>query len=113
MSLLALIGWTVAVTAVPMLFIERNYSKSLRKYLAESQDGWNRALDHADDCIKLANKFKEAIESITRQNDDTKLVGLLSCTGAKNCPANKHIHGCFNDRGKCNTPEEHYNVVMP
>jgi hypothetical protein len=29
------------------------------------------------------------------------------CDGSGNCTATKHIHGCFADRGNCDTPGEH------
>lgn len=29
------------------------------------------------------------------------------CTGAGDCTVGRHIHGCYADRGNCDSPEEH------
>lgn len=29
------------------------------------------------------------------------------CTGQRDCPSHRHIHGCFGDNGRCDRPEEH------
>ena len=35
------------------------------------------------------------------------------CTGASNCPAGQHIHGCYADFGSCDNPAEHWQQMTP
>lgn len=32
----------------------------------------------------------------------------MTCTGASNCPAGQHIHGCYADFGSCDNPADHW-----
>jgi len=33
------------------------------------------------------------------------------CSGAYDCPASRHMHGCFSDSGDCELPGEHEPVT--
>lgn len=34
-----------------------------------------------------------------------------TCTGAWDCAADQHVHGCHADYGRCDSPEEHKRAV--
>lgn len=34
-------------------------------------------------------------------------LGLTECDGSHNCTAEKHLHGCYSDKGNCERPEAH------
>lgn len=35
------------------------------------------------------------------------------CSGAHNCVAVEHVHGCYADYGACDSPEEHRRPFTP
>lgn len=41
------------------------------------------------------------------------LFSAPDCVGGFRCPADKHLHGCLNDNGNCDRPEEHKQALFP
>lgn len=51
-----------------------------------------------------AHGHKHRLRTALRDRD-----AVDECTGAGNCPARVHVHGCFADRDgtRCDDPEDH------
>lgn len=48
----------------------------------------------ATDCVDLSNVFRAMVDT-------------SACNGQTDCPAARHLHGCFADHGNCDHPNEH------
>jgi len=71
------------------------------------------ALDGLVAHAKTANEFLRArtadVESLRIDRDrlaDALRAATKDCTGARDCAASFHVHGCFNDYGDCDQPHE-------
>lgn len=45
-------------------------------------------------------------------SDREALFSAPDCVGGFRCPADKHLHGCLNDNGNCDRPEEHKQALF-
>jgi len=70
------------------------------------RDDANRSL--VDELLKerKQEQARENAEGDAYRSEDT-----MKCDGSRYCEAETHLHGCFADKGKCDTPDEHKRPV--
>ena len=58
-----------------------------------------------DRVVGLMKALERSVAEAKAERD--RVVARRDCTGAHDCPSTVHVHGCYADRGRCDSPTEH------